>query len=108
MRGGSCRGLKADLAKVLARKAEGDSKAIYKLASDSEIDDEAVGFHAQQAIEKWLKAVMAPHGLKEARIHDLGRLLEILSVAGVDSPPNAHRNGHADRSPAHGCLGQTS
>ena len=28
-----------------------------RLASDSEIDDEAVGFHAQQAIEKWIKAV---------------------------------------------------
>lgn len=41
---------------MLARKAEGDAKAMRKLASDPEIDDEAVGFHAQQAIEKWLKA----------------------------------------------------
>lgn len=78
-----------DLAKVLARKAEGDAKAMRRLAPDPEIDDEAVGFHAQQAIEKWLKAVMALRGLKEARIHDLGRLLEILGEAGVDSPPGA-------------------
>ena len=48
-----------DLARILARKAEGDSKAMRRLASDPEIDDEAVGFHAQQAIEKWLKFVMA-------------------------------------------------
>lgn len=41
-----------DLARVLARKAEGDAKAMRRLASDPEIDDEAVGFHAQQAIEK--------------------------------------------------------
>jgi hypothetical protein len=34
---------------------------------------------------------MALHGLKEARIHDLGRLLEILGQAGVDLPPNANR-----------------
>jgi hypothetical protein len=40
-----------DLARVLARKAEGDAKAMRRLASDSEIDDEAVGFHAQQAVE---------------------------------------------------------
>lgn len=78
-----------DLAKVLARKAEGDAKAMRRLAPDPEIDDEAVGFHAQQAIEKWIKAVMALRGLGEARIHDLGRLLEILDEAGVDSPPGA-------------------
>jgi HEPN domain-containing protein len=78
-----------DLARVLARKAQGDAKVMRKLASDSEIDDEAVGFHAQQAIEKWLKAVMAFHGLEEARIHDLGRLLEILAAADAESPPAA-------------------
>lgn len=60
-----------------------------RLAPDPEIDDEAVGFHAQQAIEKWLKAVMALQRLEEARIHDLGRLLEILGEAGVDPPPGA-------------------
>lgn len=62
-----------------------------RLASDPEIDDEAVGFHAQQAIEKWLKAVMALHGLEEARIHDLGRLLELLRDTGVELPPDADR-----------------
>jgi HEPN domain-containing protein len=78
-----------DLAKVLARKALGDAKVARKLAPDPEIDDEAIGFHAQQAVEKWLKAVMALHGLEEARIHDLGRLLEILDSAGIDPPPGA-------------------
>jgi HEPN domain-containing protein len=61
------------------------------LVPDPEISDEIVGFHAQQAIEKWLKAVMALHGLEEARIHDLGRLLEILGSAGVDLPRVADR-----------------
>jgi HEPN domain-containing protein len=60
-----------------------------RLASDPEIDDDAVGFHAQQAIEKWLKAVMAIQGLAEERIHDLGRLLEVLKEAGVGAPPGA-------------------
>jgi HEPN domain-containing protein len=80
-----------DLARILARKAEGDAKAMRRLASDPEIDDEAVGFHAQQAIEKWLKAAMASRGLEEVRIHDLGRLLELLRDAGVELPPDADR-----------------
>jgi hypothetical protein len=79
------------LAKVLARKAGDDAKAMQLLAPNPEISDEIVGFHAQQALEKWLKAVMAMHGLEEARIHDLGRLLEILGAAGVDLPPAADR-----------------
>lgn len=80
-----------DLAKVLARKAEDDAKAMRLLVPNPEISDEIVGFHAQQAIEKWLKAVMALRGLEEARIHDLGRLLEILGQTGVDLPPAADR-----------------
>ncbi len=74
---------------MLARKAEGDAKAMRRLATDAEIDDDAVGFHAQQAIEKWLKAVIAVRGLPEERVHDLGRLLEILDEAGATPPPGA-------------------
>lgn len=78
-----------DLAKVLARKAENDAKAMELLVPDTEISDEIVGFHAQQAVEKWLKAVMSLHGLEEARIHDVGRLLEILVEAEIDLPAGA-------------------
>lgn len=62
-----------------------------RLAPDPEIDDDVVGFHAQQAIEKWLKAVMAFHGLEEVRIHDFGRLLELLRDTGVELSPDADR-----------------
>jgi HEPN domain-containing protein len=79
-----------DLARVLARKAKGDAKAMRRLASDPEVDDEAVGFHAQQAVEKWLKAVIAARGLSDKKTrHDLGRLLEILAEGKVDPPPGA-------------------
>jgi HEPN domain-containing protein len=79
-----------DLARVLARKAEGDAKAMRRLASDPDVDDEAVGFHAQQAIEKWLKAVIADRGLSDRKTrHDLGRLLEILADGGAGAPPGA-------------------
>jgi hypothetical protein len=78
-----------NLAVILARKAEGDAKVLRLIAADSEIDDESVGFHAQQAIEKWIKAVMASHGLPEERTHDLGRLLQILSAAEIEAPPGS-------------------
>ena len=95
---------RTDLARVLARKAEGDAKVARKLASDPDIDDEAVGFHGQQAIEKWLKAVMALHGLDEARILDTAsanapaasRLLAQLSGCAA-FPPQCHK---PDRLPA--------
>lgn len=38
-----------------------------------------------------LKAVMALHGLEEVRIHDLGRLLELLRDTGVELPPHSDR-----------------
>lgn len=78
-----------DLAGVLARKAEGDAKAMRRLASDLEIDDAAVGFHAQQALEKWMKAVLVVHGVRFEQKHDLGLLLEFLDQGRVDLPPGA-------------------
>lgn len=59
------------------------------LASNPEIDDESVGFHAQQAVEKWIKAVMASHDLPQMRKHNLALLLDILAGAGIEAPPGA-------------------
>ena len=81
----------ADLAALLARKAGGDATAVREFAANPEISDGIIGFHAQQAIEKWLKAAMALHGIREARTHDLGRLLQILENEGVSLPENASR-----------------
>lgn len=81
----------ADLVALLARKAGEDAIAVREFAANPEISDGIIGFHAQQAIEKWLKAAMALHGIREARIHDLGRLLQILEKEGVSVPENASR-----------------
>lgn len=48
---------------ILVRKAAADAIAVRELAGNPEITDEIIGFHAQQAIEKWLKALMAHRGL---------------------------------------------
>jgi HEPN domain-containing protein len=69
-------------AEVLVRKAEDDANAM-RLLADAEISDEIVGFHAQQAVEKWLKAVLGSRGIEFEYTHDLRRLIaEVTAVVG--------------------------
>jgi len=81
----------AGLAELLARKAQEDAIAVREFAGNSEIADGIIGFHAQQAIEKWLKAVMARRDIPQARIHDIGRLLQLLRDDGASLPDDADR-----------------
>jgi HEPN domain-containing protein len=76
----------ADLAALYARKANNDATAAREFAGNAEISDEIIGFHAQQAVEKWLKAVMANLGLPQQRTHDIDRLSRLLEVQGVELP----------------------
>ena len=64
-----------EVAEILARKSEGDAKAVRLFAGNEEVGDDIIGFHAQQAIEKWLKAVIAGRGEKFEYTHDLHRLV---------------------------------
>ena len=57
-----------------------------ELAGNSEISDEIVGFHAQQAVEKYLKALMASRSLAQLRTHDIDQLGRELEVDGLDLP----------------------
>lgn len=68
---------------VLARKAEDDANAMHMLALNSEISDEIIGFHAQQAVEKWLKAVLGSRGIEFEYTHDLHHLIaEVMAAVG--------------------------
>ena len=78
-----------DLARVLIDRAAGDALAVERLAGDDEIPDHVVGFHAQQAVEKLLKAVLSHHGLSYGRTHDLGRLVELVESSGLPAPPES-------------------
>ena len=49
-------------------------------------DLEAFCFHAQQAAEKAIKAVLLSHGIRFPFVHDLGALLEVASRNGVRVP----------------------
>ena len=54
-----------------------------RLLVNAKISDEIVGFHAQQAVEKWLKAVLGSRGIEFEYTHDLRRLIaEVTAVVG--------------------------
>jgi HEPN domain-containing protein len=76
----------AELAALYAKKASNDATAAREFADNSEISDEIIGFHAQQAVEKWLKAVMASLGLPQQRTHDIDQLSRLLEDHGVNLP----------------------
>lgn len=81
----------ADLAALYAKKASNDATAAREFADNPDISDEIIGFHAQQAVEKWLKAVMASLGLPQQRTHDVDQPCRILEEQGVDLPvPRSH------------------
>ncbi len=76
-----------ELARRFLALADRDIRAFRKLSDDSEIDDEIVGFHAQQAVEKCLKAILAKHRVEVRKTHDLQVLIELLLQHHVPSPP---------------------
>lgn len=57
-----------------------------KLISDPASPDEAIGFHAQQAAEKVLKAVLANAGIAYPITHRLAELIDLINDAGLRFP----------------------
>jgi len=76
------------LAQILLLKAKQDQDAIRCLLPDLSIPDEIVGFHAQQAVEKSIKAVLAHHSIKYRWTHQLDELVDLLSDSGIAYPPD--------------------
>jgi HEPN domain-containing protein len=79
----------AEASRTLTRKATGDAAAARELATNPDIPDEIIGFHAQQAVEKWLKAVIAGRGERFEHTHDLARLLNLATVQSAPLPVDA-------------------
>jgi len=75
-----------ELAELLLQKAEQDEFALDKLIPDPDSPDEIIGFHAQQAIEKMLKAVLALAAVRYRWSHDLVELLDLLRKNGISYP----------------------
>ena len=63
---------RSDQARLLQRKAAQDLAVLDRLLDDAAIDDETLGYHAQQAAEKLIKALLALHGHDYPRSHNIG------------------------------------
>ncbi len=71
------------------RVADRDIVAFNKMKNDPEFHFTTTCFHAQQAIEKCMKAVMFERGILFPPMHDLAKLALILNGHGVAAPCSA-------------------
>lgn len=67
--------------------AQSDLK-LAKLGLNQDVLAEQICFHAQQAVEKAVKAVLLFHKVDFPFTHDLQDLLDILEAAGIHVPPD--------------------
>ncbi len=75
-----------DLAQQLLERAADDEAALHALLDVPSVTDAIVGFHAQQAVEKALKAVIASRGVEFPFTHDLASLMKLSDAAGAAVP----------------------
>lgn len=80
-------------ARALLARAEDDLYVVRRLKSDAGAPGWVLGFHAQQAVEKALKAVLSGAGIAYPRTHNLVMLVELLRRAGIALPPDADAYG---------------
>jgi HEPN domain-containing protein len=58
-----------DLARRLLRRADADATLVRHVVDEADIADAIVGFHAQQAAEKSIKAVLAAREIEYGKTH---------------------------------------
>lgn len=75
-----------DLARRLLAAARGDELAAKSVLRVEGIADAIVGFHAHQAVEKAIKAVLAAKGTEFPFTHDLERLRGFSDKSGIELP----------------------
>jgi len=78
-----------ELADILLHKARGDAWMLNKVLDEPGAPPWAVGFHAQQAVEKAIKSALAAHSIEYPRTHNLALLVDLLAHGGLRLPPDA-------------------
>jgi HEPN domain-containing protein len=76
----------AEEANRLLTAARSDLRAARLLAGDEQQSGDVIGFHAQQAVEKAIKAVLVVLSFPIPYTHDLGFLLDMLAEHSVAVP----------------------
>jgi HEPN domain-containing protein len=75
-----------DLARVLLARAIDDETLVRKVSPDTDIADAIVGFHAQQAVEKLIKAVLVARGVAFMKSHALSYLIGLVEENEIEAP----------------------
>jgi len=78
-----------DEAALMLRLADRDIAALAVLSDSEEVHLSIICFHAQQAIEKCLKAALFCHRIEFRRTHDLQLLANLLAEHGYRTPLSA-------------------
>lgn len=76
-----------DLAEQLLGLAAKEEAALRAMVDVPAVTDAIVGFHAQQTVEKALKALLAARGVDFPFTHDLRVLMDLCDSAGFQLPP---------------------
>lgn len=77
------------MADLTLASAHRDAAAYSALVDNAGIHDAILGFHAQQVVEKAIKAVLFKHGVMVPRTHNIAQLLVVLGDAQISVPPYA-------------------
>ncbi len=75
-----------DHANSLLAKARDDFFVVHRLAKEADAPGWVLGFHAEQAVEKSLKAVLSNANVAYPRTHNLVMLVELLRQANLPLP----------------------
>jgi HEPN domain-containing protein len=75
-----------DLAQRYLGLADRDITAFNKMKDDTDFHPTTTCFHAQQGIEKCLKAVLVLHGVAFRKTHDLDELVDELIAQQIPHP----------------------
>lgn len=75
-----------DLALMFLEKGKQDEETLLLLAESPTSADEIFGFHVQQALEKYFKALLAVGEIRPPRTHELGILLAEVQELGKETP----------------------
>ncbi len=73
---------------ALLARARDDLYVVHRLRGEPDAPGWVVGFHAQQGVEKALKAVLSGLGIAYPRTHNLVMLAELLRAASCPVPPD--------------------
>jgi HEPN domain-containing protein len=84
---------RGELVGGLLHKAAQDEAVLEELLASPRIDDATIRFHAQQAVEKLLKAWLAHLGVDFPRVHRLETLVDLLAAHGHRLPDDVGELG---------------